>query len=374
MPAFDPLSFLADFCSLPTAPFREQRVQRAVERFAKRHRVLRVERDPHGNLLLIRPGKRGADSPRLVFVAHLDHPGFVARSMIDARTLRAAFRGHVLASAMTNAKARFFVDDADDVGMPARVLTIDADDAGYARSATLRVRDAIPADAIGMFDVGVGRIVGKRLHSRACDDLAGAAAALCLLADIAARPAACDVCALLTRGEEEGFVGALASVIEPTLLRSDDRVVSIETSAEQPVAVQGQGVVLRVGDRSSIFHSAFSRFFVESAEALKRDDSSFRFQRALMPGGTCEGTVFDAWGYTAAAVCIPLGNYHNMDRARSHIAAEHVHVDDWQNMVRLFVHAARNAHTFDGTHASLKARLAKRFEANRAHLADVQTS
>lgn len=371
MPALDPLALLAEFCSIPTAPFREQRVQRYVERFAKRFRALRLERDKFGNLLVTRPGRRGKESPRLVFVAHLDHPGFVAREMLDARTLRADFRGGVLASVMAGAKARFFRDDADEVGLAARVLTVDADEMGYAKSATLRVGEAIEAEAIGMFDVGVGRLVGKRFHSRACDDLAGAAAILCLLADLAAKPAECDVGALFTRGEEAGFVGAIASVVKPTLLRKTDRVVSIETSAEQPVAVQGKGVVLRVGDRTSVFHSAFGRYFFETAEALKKQDPAFQFQRALMPGGTCEGTVFDAYGYVASAVCIPLGNYHNMDRARNRIAAECVHVDDWRNMVRLFVAAARNAHTFDGTHAPLKAKLMKRFEANRRYLEGV---
>jgi endoglucanase len=362
------LAIAAGLAAQPTATRLEHAPARWVREFAARSDGLSLDEDRYGNLVVRTPERGRASGPPLVLVAHLDHPGFVARSMLDARTLQADFRGGVLASVMANANVRFFRDDADDIGVAARVLTVDADETGYAKSATLRVRETIEAEAIGMFDVGVGRFVGKRFHSRACDDLAGAASALAMLADLAAKPAGCDVCVLLTRGEEAGFVGAIASVVKPTLLRKTDRVVSIETSAEQPVAVQGKGVVLRVGDRTSVFHSAFGRFFFETAEALKKADATFQFQRALMPGGTCEGTVFDAYGYVAAAVCIPLGNYHNMDRARNRVAAEYVHVDDWRNMVRLFVAAARNAHTFDGTHASLKAKLMKRFETNRALL------
>ena len=33
-----------------------------------------------------------------------------------------------------------------------------------------------------------------------------------------------------------------------------------------------------------------------------------------MPGGTCEATVYDVYGFTAARICVALGNYHNMDR------------------------------------------------------------
>ena len=213
---------------------------------------------------------------------------------------------------------RFFDGDREVVG----TVLATAEEAGRCATADVRVRGPISVGAIGMFDVGVGRFVGKRFHCRACDDLAGAAAALCTLVDLARKPADCDVCVLLTRGEEEGFIGAIASVLEPTLLRPTDRMISIETSAEQPVAQQGKGVVLRVGDRTSVFHSAFGRFLFDAATTLAGEDKTFRFQRALMPGGTCEGTVFDAWGYTTAAVCVALGNYHNMDRAKGRIAAE----------------------------------------------------
>ena len=31
-----------------------------------------------------------------------------------------------------------------------------------------------------------------------------------------------------------------------------------------------------------------------------------------MPGGSCEATAFSGYGYSAACLCLPLGNYHNM--------------------------------------------------------------
>jgi endoglucanase len=31
-----------------------------------------------------------------------------------------------------------------------------------------------------------------------------------------------------------------------------------------------------------------------------------------MAGGSCEATAFGAYGYRAAGLCLPLGNYHNM--------------------------------------------------------------
>ena len=31
-----------------------------------------------------------------------------------------------------------------------------------------------------------------------------------------------------------------------------------------------------------------------------------------MAGGSCEATAFGGYGYRAAGLCLPLGNYHNM--------------------------------------------------------------
>lgn len=369
MPRFDPIAFLAEFCSIPTAPFHEHRVIDAVLSFAKRYRSLRVSRDAHGNTLLVRPGTAGRQKPRVIFVAHLDHPGFVVKGMLDARTADAEFRGGVAASFVDG--SRVLIYDGDRV-VKARAFDAKQNAMGRTESCKLKVASAVSPGAFGMFDVGIARVKGKRLHCRVCDDLAGAAATLAMLVPLAAKPATSDVGVLLTRAEEVGFIGAIAAAQERVLLRDSDRLISIETSAEQPVARQGEGVVLRIGDRTSVFHSAFSRFMFEQAEHLAKHDKTFRFQRALMPAGTCEATPFDAFGLIAGAICVPLGNYHNQDKARGKIAAEHVHLDDWRNMLKLFEAIGRSIHTFDGSHMALREQLNKRFEASRHLLGEAQ--
>jgi len=77
-----------------------------------------------------------------------------------------------------------------------------------------------------MWDVGAGRVKGGKFHSRVCDDLAGAAAALAMLDELAkdaknAPPS--PVAVLLTRAEEDGFIGAIAASRRPQLLRKTDR-------------------------------------------------------------------------------------------------------------------------------------------------------
>ena len=121
-------------------------------------------------------------------------------------------------------------------------------------------------------------------------------------------------------------------------------------------------MIIRVGDKTSIFNSAFTYFLTQQAEALAKKDKSFKYQRALMPGGTCEATVYDAWGYIAAAVCVPLGNYHNMDRAQKEDRPG-VHrrfgLDEHGEAVRAA--RARMGDQFSEDNSELKKRVVKRF-------------
>lgn len=295
----------------------------------------------------------------------MDHPGFVARRMIDRNTLDARFHGGVLSEYVHGAKVRFFDGNREITGTVATVSP-DKEHPAYPKAATIDLKSAVAAGSPGMFDQGGGRIKGGRFYSRVCDDLGGVASLLAMLDEVlSARRLKNTVAVLLTRAEEDGFVGAIASVLHPKLMRKTDRVISIETSAMQTYARQGEGVVLRVGDRTSIFNSAFMYFIFEQAHALAKTDRKFKFQRSLMPGGTCEATVFDAYGYTTGAICVPLGNYHNMDRDRQKIGPEYVDLNDWTNMVKLFVRLAGHVHDFKPGFTTLKKRIEKRFNQQR---------
>ena len=352
------MTILQELCSVPTAPFAEQRVVAYVEQFVRARRNLRLSRDKHGNLLIeLKSASRKA--PRWVFGAHMDHPGFVAGKMEDANTLQANFRGWVKAEFFKRERVRFFDAEGETQGTVVD-FTLNKE-RGEPDKVRIRVTRPVATGSPGMWDQGEGRVKGKRFYSRACDDLAGAAAALTMIEALAKRPPAAPVAVLLTRAEEEGFVGAIAACLEPELLRKTDRIIAIETSAEQPVARQGDGAIIRIGDRTSVFNSGLSYFLQTQAADLAKRDKAFKHQRALMPGGTCEATVYDIYGFTAASICVALGNYHTMDRAKKRIGPEYIDVNDWQNMVKLFLQVAKNGHKYEEGHAALRARVEKRF-------------
>jgi putative aminopeptidase FrvX len=356
------MNILHELCSIPTAPFLEDRVAAYVERFVAQRKRLRIARDGTGNLLVELPGRKRALA-RWVFTAHMDHPGMVAKRMVDARTVEAEFRGYVLAEFMKGTKVRFF---DGDIEMPGKVIQVTPDkDTPRANSVRVRVGRAVPAGALGMFDLGEGRIKGGRFYCRVCDDLAGAAGALAMIDQLHRNPPAAPVAVLLTRAEESGFVGAIAACLQPRLLKKSDRVIAIETSSAQPYAPLGQGPIIRVGDKTSTFNSSLTYFLTQQAEAMKKREGKFRFQRALMPGGTCEATVYDVYGYHASSICVALGNYHNMNGAAKKIAPEYIDLGDWRNMVKLFVSIARHGHEYEPGHKALRQRLERRFAEQR---------
>lgn len=379
MPTDPDLRLLAELCSQPTAPFAEHAVINFVRQWASRQR-LDVRSDSAGNLLVALPGRSSsAQTRRLVFAAHLDHPGFVADRQ-DGRTLLAHFRGGVRASHMTRAAVCFFPAGPDQ---PLRGVVEATAGEPYPASAVIRLTGSarpVPPGTPGLFDLTPARFTRTHFHSRACDDLAGAAAALAALRHLRRRRGPTPVAVLLTRAEEVGFIGALEAVRaapgDRLLNKRHDLLLAIECSAEQPYARQHDGVVIRVGDRTSVFNSSLTAFLTDTARKLAEREATFKFQRALMPGGTCESTVYDAWGYHAAAVCVPLGNYHNMPPladstraqrsartgSRPHLAAEHISLADYRNMIRLFVEVGLTAHTYRPGHVELKKRLLERLK------------
>jgi endoglucanase len=198
---------------------------------------------------------------------------------------------------------------------------------------------------------------GGRIHGRACDDLIGAAAILATLIDLQRQQRRVHVIGILARAEEVGFHGALALAADRGV-PAHSLVISLETSRELPPVRQGRGVIVRVGDRSSTFGSAATRFLTEVATDLGRQEPPFPFQRALMSGGTCEATAYQEHGYEVAAVCVALGNYHNCG-PRRRVAAEHVRMADAVGMVRLLAEAARRMPEFSRLAGRLPTRLGR---------------
>jgi endoglucanase len=336
----------------PTAPYREGAVIEWVRAFAEARPHLALRVDPDRNLELRRAGVRPSASP-LVLAAHMDHPGFHAlgsrRAGRGAEPFRveARFLGGVRPQLFPGARVRFLPRGA--VPIRARVLRTRPEARGGEQRVELAAPRAVPAGAIGMWDLPPVRRARRDpdlLETRAADDLAGVAAVLALLdaVDAVDPRRRVDVRGLFTRAEEVGFVGALA-VAHGRRLPRGARIVAIEASKALPHAPQGAGPILRVGDRTSVFDDGLTRW-IERVGAERAEPNTagshagFRWQRRLMDGGTCESTAYQLFGHRCAAMCLPLGNYHNMSDGPSgspgRIAVESIRLSDLVGLVRFF--------------------------------------
>jgi len=329
----------------PAAPYHEQAVRAEAERICAEN-GLDFKRDRFGNLLV-----RLRTAPRkrpLVLAAHLDHPGFSIIRRLSASRWLARFDGGV--------PEHFFRS-----GVPLRLLpglTAARLNRRKGKEKIFEIRALRPLPSppsFAVWELEDFALRQEKIYGRACDDLIGVASALATLIELKRTKARVNCIAVLSRAEEVGFHGAL-TVANSRALPKNSLVISLETSRELPGVKMGKGVIVRVGDRTSIFNSEATRFLLEVGTELKLRQKSFQFQRGLMSGGTCEATAYQEFGFVTAAVCVALGNYHNC--ASDHrIKAEYVSLGDASDMVALLVSAAKQMPRYPTMTSKLPARL-----------------
>jgi endoglucanase len=357
---------LKQVLSLPTAAYREDAVYDYLRAQCRTLPGVKLKTDRYGNLLAHYRHKPRGLRP-VAFVAHMDHPGFVALEMTDRRTLRAAFRGGVREEYFPGAKVAFLREDTWIKGRvlePTRVSQPTAPGRPpIPTEALVRVQAPVEPDAIGMWDLPAPTLKGDRVIARACDDLAGVAAMLALLQRLARRKAAAETYCLFTRAEEVGFVGASGAIRARTLPKRA-AVASIETSSALVNAPIGGGPILRVGDRAVLYTRAVDTFCARVADDLAKRRKKFTYQRKLMDGGMCEAAAFGAHGYDVIGICLALGNYHNMNTERQKIDSEWVSLADWQGMVDFFEALVMDKQGLDVRTDPLRQRIDKLFSTN----------
>lgn len=324
----------------PTAPYAEDGPLAVVRAFAARHPELEHAEDRHANVILRWPGAkraRGTTMPELAFSAHLDHPGFLYAGKRRG-VHEATFHGGVPGRYLPGARARFFALSTREAVATARVGVVRKEGDDYVCT-LVDVEGELGPGTFGMWDLTPGAIRGTRLHARVCDDLMGAAAILSTLEWCVRTRHAAPLVGVFTRAEETGFVGCLGLLRERALGKRV-AVVGLECSPRRATAKVGLGPVVRVGDKQSVFVPWITERLHAAAIELHGANNAFVFQRALMDGGSCESTAYNAYGVEAGALCLALGNYHNCG-PKDRIAPEFVDWNDHEGLIALMLAVAR---------------------------------
>lgn len=356
---------LKDLLALPTAAFVESAVMNYVEAACRRLRNTSVRHDRYGNLLAHYAKNPPGRAP-LAFSAHTDHPGFCSLRMQGKGTLLAAFRGWVEPEYFLGTGVRFWSGGRWVRGKISKVTKVARLYRMIGRTArpeevAVAVREPVEANCPGMWDLPEPALKGDLVYARGCDDLAGAAAMLALLERLSKADADGEVYCLFTRAEEVGFIGAIGAARARTIPRASP-VISIETSKTLPNAKIGDGPILRVGDRATVFTPGLTAWCERVARKLAERRRSFRYQRKLMDGGSCEATAYASYGYATTGACVALGNYHNMNVERKRIDSEYISLSDWQRMVEWFEALVRDADGPEGEDGRMRKEIDERFE------------
>ena len=360
-------AFLLEVTSLPTAAGREERVIAHIEAWvAERRDRLVLSRDRIGNLTIARHDfleSCAKGIKPLLITAHLDHPAFVVTGLRVVGKGKAAgveldleFRGGVNDPYFEGAALEVF-DRAGGNSCEACIVSLDAKtDPATKPFKTVVARLARPADAAIVVTGSIARwkfpkaeVKDGLAYTHACDDLAALAAAL-IAFDTISRDAACAHVALLfTRSEEIGFIGAIGAARHGTVPKGA-RLLCLENSRSFPSdSPIGAGPIVRVGDRLSVFTPELTNRVGDLAAAHAKEHSAFRYQRKLMPGGACEATAFASFGLASTCVCLPLGNYHNMQdidgvaagKSKARVGREFIATNDFHWLVELLEVVAR---------------------------------
>ncbi len=336
--------------SVPTAPFREEWILAQLDIILSGIPGLEMQVDDFGNRI-VRLRRGESREVQTVFVAHVDHPGFVfdgpgavrlETSQPHRPRYLARFEGRVEDRFFAGSPVRIF-RSADDVGIPGKVLNLSAPNpVSDERFVEIETEQDADGALLAMWDVVPTQLGSDGvIQGRACDDLGGCAAIIAALEELAnGDNDHLDMACIFSRAEEAGFCGVLCMLHEselPSLLDPEGIFVSVEISSERPGVELGGGAIVRVGDRSSTFEGKFA----DALWAVVRE-RDLHARRALMDGGTCEATAFGARGYRTGGICAPVRHYHNMNKTTGTIQAEQVHLADLQALSSLISGVARH--------------------------------
>lgn len=342
------IGLLKKLLPLPTAPFHERFVSSFLsEELGRAGRDFHS--DDYGNIV----AACGEGEAELAFVAHMDHPGFEITEAQGERA-EADWFGGVDAGYFVGSRVVVYGGSTGKRRARGVVREVSKNPQGRVERMALEVNGEVNKGDFGTWELVPFRQRGEMVHTKGADDLVGCAAILLALRELKERGVQGAVRGLFTRAEEQGFIGTLG-MIEGGLLPASCKIVSVETSKALPGVLLGGGPVIRLGDRTSMFHHQMVIFMDHVARELKNGDPGFAYQRRVMEGGTCEATPYQLKGYVSGGIAVPLRNYHNQGKRR--IGAEGVHLRDVEGAVKLMVEMVLRRGEFEAAAAEIRRRM-----------------
>ncbi len=320
--------------SQPTAPFRENWVLNSIELELKSLRVPYFI-DRWGNIIAGVSGpKTLKTSHRVALLAHTDHPGFHIEKKLGENLYLAQWFGGFPPKIFKAPVAIYNPQFPGERALGSIVSRKFSKKTAFQIKLKEKSPFPINENCFGAFAYSGFTKIKSRVHTRAADDLSGVTIILSTFARLKAYEKK-NMLGIFTRAEEVGFRGTLGIIYEK-LLGKENSIISLEASRQLEGARIGQGPVIRLGDRKTLFDSFVTSRLDEAALVLMKKQKKFKVQRRIMNGGTCEATPFNLHNIKASGIAVPLGNYHNQ-RTDGRPGPEFIDLRDVERAVELCV-------------------------------------
>lgn len=330
---------ILNILSLPTAPFCESWVRAKCIAFCSQKNIPYYQ-DNAGNLWVNAQSEAAVASAKVVFVAHMDHPGIAIRDFYgapDGIYAQGVWLGggpknvrDLPVTIFSNAESALKIDGqivyhSVEKEHPKNVkIKVSDPDKKWARLVA-EADSFAPWGACLKFQQLPASVEmqGEQLVARANDDLISVAILLEAFS-VGATPGAVI---LLTRDEEKGMAGTHAALATRQVSK-DAKVISVEvTDFTFAQVTMGDGPVVRYGDAETQYSAELSAKIQEIADQYRKMNAQFHVQVQGTSIGTTEAGSFAQSGYQCSGLSIPLQNYHNKT-PDFRVAPEIVHMSD----------------------------------------------
>lgn len=316
---------LRRIADIPTTPFYEGQITKELfvifeELFGNNEKV-EWYLDLYGNIHLHYKGHYRFNKPQLVYVVHLDHPGFHL-SKVDGKII-AEMAGGLNREAIIGSQVKMCNTKTGETAHGTIIRKIGfLDKTGHQYVVE-------PLDPVNLskefhfatLSLGEIEIDTKNdiIRSTVLDDYASIAMCIETLAEIAKKKIGINVGVIFHRAEEVGFIGAY-TVASSDLIPKSCLTYSVETSSKfvltkevensevlKEIAKMSKGIIIRTGDKMTPAYNIDAIFLAHMTAV----STGIIAQETRMYGGSCEASLYYAMGYRVAGLCLPLKSYHN---------------------------------------------------------------
>lgn len=333
------LSLFLDLSNIPTTSFYENLVSDFIKSKLKEY-DLSFSEDKWGNIEVLLSGETEKE---IVYISHMDHPGFeivdkIADNLYKAKTLG----GLPKLCDQENTKVKIISGNDHYEGKLIPLDNPNSDKFRFVNSDKWLNKEFVLVQIEGkeldyplpvVFDLPSPIIHENEIITPVADDLAGCSLILETLRTLKNIKMKYSIRAIFSRAEEVGLLGARL-IAKSNRISKKSIIVSIETSSELPGAISGSGPIIRTGDRATTFDNSGEIILLSAVKELIREDSDFKFQRQLMDLGGCEATAFSAFDYKVTGISLPLINWHNANEQGS-VEPERISITDYQNALNI---------------------------------------